>query len=462
MNKIEESILKAKEVQKKYNAFVTILDKPQNDKKGVFSGTPYALKDNFSTKGILTTGSSNSLKDYVPVFNASVVSKLEASGAVLIGKTVMDEFGMGGTGTTGHTGVVLNPWNPTRLAGGSSAGSAVAVACGVVPFALGTDTGDSIRKPSAYCGVVGYKPTYGLVSRYGVFPYASSLDHVGVIGINTQICAKVIETIKGKDKYDMTTFNSDNIHLDEAITKSVEGKKLFVIKELTDINNYFHPTDELKETINFFNKSLAILKEQGVEVYEESFDLNLLKAIFPAYLVITTAEASSNYSNLTGIIFGEREKGNNVNETIKNYRTKGFSSLIKRRFVIGSYVLQKENQERYFLNACRVRRLIVKKMKELFKKYDAFISPASEGGAPLFSGDHKYEDKMIEVLENYMYMANFGGFPSICIPNGFVSNLPIGIVLTADVKEDAKLLNIAYNLEQKMPYKNQVAKGWEK
>ena len=231
---IEESLQKSHEVQDKYNAFVTILDdaKEKEVTENLLSGIPCGIKDNYSTEGVLSTGSSNTLKDYVPFFTATAIENLEKSGAVMVNKTVLDEFGMGGTGTTGHTGVVKNPWDPTRMCAGSSAGSACAVAAGVYPYATGSDTGDSIRKPAAYCGIVGYKPTYGMISRYGLFPFASSLDHCGVLSRNVEDAAIVVDSMKGIDKNDMTSWDSSNIHLYKDLNKDVKGKKLCYIKEI--------------------------------------------------------------------------------------------------------------------------------------------------------------------------------------------------------------------------------------
>ena len=208
----DEATSKAKKYQDEYNSFVTIMDnKEELEGNSILRGIPYALKDNISTKGILTTASSNILKDYIPLYNATVYKKLKESGAVLMGKTVLDELAMGGTGTTGHTGIVRNPWNKDRMIGGSSAGSAAAVALGIVPFAIGSDTGDSIRKPAAYGGVVGYKPTYGRISRYGLFAFASSLDHVGVFARSVKDVSYVMDVIKGHDSKDMTSLPVEDI-----------------------------------------------------------------------------------------------------------------------------------------------------------------------------------------------------------------------------------------------------------
>ena len=225
---VAESLKKCHQTQNKCNAYVTILDnaKEKEVTDNLLSGIPFGLKDNFSTKGILTTGSSNTLKDYIPVFNATVVEKLLNCNAVLIAKTVLDEFGMGGTGTTGHTGIVKNPWDQTRMCAGSSCGSAASVSSGDYPYALGSDTGDSVRKPAAYCGIVGYKPTYGMISRFGLFPFASSLDTVGVLTRSVMDAAIVVDNIKGKDEKDMTTWDSSNIHLLDNIDKKSSNKKL--------------------------------------------------------------------------------------------------------------------------------------------------------------------------------------------------------------------------------------------
>ena len=214
---IKEALEKSHKIGKECNAFVTILDdaKEKEVTDDILSGIPCGIKDNYSTKGVLSTGSSNTLKDYVPFFTATAVENLEKHGAVMINKTVMDEFGMGGTGTTGHTGTVLNPWDKTRMCAGSSAGSAASVSAGCYPFALGSDTGDSIRKPAAYTGIVGYKPTYGLISRYGMFQFASSLDTVGVLSRSVEDAAIVVDAMKGKDEDDMTSFDSSDIHLSD-------------------------------------------------------------------------------------------------------------------------------------------------------------------------------------------------------------------------------------------------------
>ena len=457
---IKESLEKSHEVGEKYNAFVTILDdaKPTSITDNLLSGIPYGIKDNYSTKGILSTGSSNTLKDYVPFFTATAIENLEKSGAVAVNKTVMDEFGMGGTGTTGHTGIVRNPWDHTRMCAGSSAGSACAVAAGVYPYATGSDTGDSIRKPAAYCGIVGYKPTYGMISRYGLFPYASSLDHCGVLTRTVKDAAIVVDNMKGIDKNDMTSWDSSNINLYESITGDIKGKKLCYIKELCDIENYPNASDELKKHLNNFQSVLEKTKDLGIEIDSVSVDRKLLHALPSVYNVIAYAEATSNMSNLTGLIFGPRGEGKDYIEMMKDYRTKNFSPLIKRRFVIGSYVLQAQNKDKYFHNAQKVRRLLVDTWNNLFKNYDAVILPVSTGPAKPLDGEKENLDKNTIDLEEHLQIANFGGFPSITIPDGFINNLPVALNITGKCYDDANVLNIAYAIENSMPYKNQIAK----
>ena len=457
---VKEALEKTHEVQEKCNAFVTILDdaKGVNVTDNLLSGIPFGIKDNYSTKDILSTGSSNTLKDYVPFFNATAVENLYKAGAIPVNKTVMDEFGMGGTGTTGHTGAVKNPWDLSRSCAGSSAGSACAVASGVYPYALGSDTGDSIRKPAAYCGIVGYKPTYGMISRYGLFPFASSLDHCGVFSRNVRDAAIVVDAMKGIDKNDMTSWDSSNIHLLESLTGNVKGKKVCYIKEICDIKNYENPTEELKLHLENFMNVLENIKKLGIVVEEVSVDKKLLDAEPSVYVAISCAEATSNMSNLTGIIFGPRGSGANINEVMMDHRTHGFSPLIKRRFVIGSYILQKENQERYFKNAQRVRRLLVDTWKKLYETYDAVILPVGSGPAKHLDGSKDILTKDTAVLEEHMQIGNFGGFPSITIPDGFINDLPVALNITGNVYDDANVLNIAYAIESQMNYKNQIAK----
>lgn len=452
----------AHKYQEEYNSFVTIIDEYNHEESNsILNGIPYALKDNFSTKGILSTASSNILKDYVPVYDATAYKKLKEAGCVLVGKTVLDELAMGGTGTTGHTGIVRNPWNKDHQIGGSSAGSAASVALGIIPFALGSDTGDSIRKPAAFGGVVGFKPTYGRISRYGLFAFASSLDHVGCFSRCVRDAAIVTDILKGEDERDMTSLPDDGLKYADMVDNDIKGKKLFYIKELTDLDIYKDAGEETLEILKKFKETIEKCKSIGFVVEEVSFDENLLKAIYPAYMTISCAEATSNNSNLTGIPFGPRGEGETINDIMFNARTNGFSELIKRRFILGSYILQRENQERLFKNASRLRRIIVDKMNELYKTYDAMILPASGGIAPTFESEIDRMSPRYLMLENHMAIGNFGGFPSITIPNGFVSDMPIGINITGRCFEDGLTLNIANKIEEVLGYKGQVKEEYD-
>jgi aspartyl-tRNA(Asn)/glutamyl-tRNA(Gln) amidotransferase subunit A len=449
-----EANLLAHKYQSDINSFVTIIDKfKSKESSSKLNGIPYALKDNISTSNILTTACSNILKDYVPVYDATVYKKLKNSGAVLVGKTSMDELAMGGTGTTGNNGIVKNPWDTNRLIGGSSAGSASCVALGIVPFSIGSDTGDSIRKPAANGGVVGFKPTYGRISRYGLFAFASSLDHVGCFTRSVRDAAIVTDVLKGYDKHDMTSLVDDNKIYEELIDNDVKGKKLFYFKDVCNLEHYDSKDSELISVLTKFKETIEKIKELGITVEEVEFPHELLTALYPTYMTLSCAEATSNNSNLTGIQFGPRAEGNNIDEIMFNARTKGFSELIKRRFVLGSYILQKENQEKLYLNACRVRRLVVDKMNEIFKSYDGLIMPASGGIAPKYdSATDKLSDKYL-ILENHLVIGNFGGFPSITLPSGFVNGMPICINITGHAKEDDVVLNIANKIEEKLGYK---------
>lgn len=444
--------------QDDYNSFVTILDDTKvKERETLIGGIPYALKDNFSTTGILTTGSSNILKDYVPVYDATVYKKLKRAGATLVGKTVLDELAMGGTGTTGATGIVKNPWDKERMIGGSSAGSAAAVALGIVPFAIGSDTGDSVRKPAAFGGLVGFKPTYGRISRYGMFAFASSLDHVAMFTKTVEDAAIVTDILKGQDPLDMTTLKDDGKKYSELVTEEPKGKKLFYIKEICD-KELYKDSKEVTEVLTKFHELLDKCRQEGFTIEEVSIDKDLLNAIYPTYMCISCAEATSNNANLTGIQFGPRGEGDSIEEIIFDARTKGFSELIKRRFVLGSFILQKENQDKLFLNAQRVRRLLVEKITELFKKYDGMILPASGGIAPKFTdSSEKLSDRYL-LLENHLAIGNFGGFPSITIPYGMVEDMPIGLNITGRIKEDDEVLKLAYQVEKLTGYKGIYSK----
>ena len=451
-----EAIERAKKYQNDYNAFVTILDNYDVNQKYDYSsplaGIPVAVKDNFSTKGVLTTASSNILNNYVPVFDAAVIEKLKSAGCNIIGKTVLDELAMGGTGTTGHTGVVYNPYDRTRQSGGSSAGSAVAVALGIVPFALGSDTGDSVRKPASLCGIVGFKPSWGRISRFGLFPFAPSLDHVAYFTRSVEDCALILDVLAGEDERDSTCSYKPVENYSASLTKDVKGKKVAVIKEVID-------SIKDKTVLENFKKCVDAYRNMGVMVEHVSMDENLLKAIYPAYMVISCCEATSNNANLDGIKFGNRMDGKNIDELMTNTRTNGFSTLIKRRFVIGSYSLAKAHQDDTFIRAQKVRRLIVNKVNDILKEYDAILLPASGDVAQKFDATSDKISSNYLIAENHLAIANFAGLPSITIPMGKKDGLPLGVNVTGRLFDEQNTLNLAYALESELGYKNMMAGG---
>lgn len=433
---------------KELNLFETIIDDFSKEKgESLISGVPYVLNDNISTKDILSTGSSEMLKNYIPVYDATVYRKLKEAGAVLVGKTVIDELGLGLCGTKGHLGPVVNPIDATRVVGGSSSGSAVAVASGIVPFAIGSDTDGGVRRPAAYNGIVGFKPTYGRISRYGLFALASSLDSVGIYTNCVKDVAILTDVLKGKDSYDMTTLDDESISYVENLNNNVVGKKLFYFKHIIDSKYYGDCSDsELVESLKLFEKTIKKLEQMGFVVEGVDFNDELLKLISSTQKIISYAEATSNNANLTGIQFGYRGIGENIEEIITNARTHCFSNEVKKSFVMGAYFLKKDNQEKIFLSAQKVRRLIVNKMNELFDKYDALICPGASSIAPKIktSCDEPF------VIDSLLSIANLGGNPSITIPSGIVNKMPVGINITGKAHKDCELLNIANKIEQSL------------
>lgn len=458
---VQEAIKRAK--NDKNNAFEYICEKEAleevknlDEKKidNLLYGIPYVLKDNFSTKGIPTSASSNILNDYVPIYSSEVYIRLKNEGAIMIGKSTLDELAMGGTGTTGRKGRTFNPWDESHLhmIGGSSCGSAAAVASGIVPFSIGSDTGDSVRKPASYAGLVGFKPTWGRISRFGLFPFAPSLDHVAFFSRNVFDSAIILKALSGRDEKDAT---SSIVKVDEYVNdlrKELKGKRIAVIKEIYD--SFKNPV--VKEA---FDKALTKMKEEGAIVEYPSLDINLCKAIYPTYMVISCAEATSNNANLDGIKFGPRFEGDNYEDVMKEARTRGFSELIKRRFVIGSYSLLRENQYDTFLRAQKCRHMIVDAVNAILDKYDAIFLPASTGGAPLFEQSSDKLSAEYLLGDNYLAIGNFAGLPSLTLPLGFENNLPFGANLTCKKWKEQETLNLALAIEDITGYKNLIKKG---
>ncbi|MFV0393426.1 MAG: Asp-tRNA(Asn)/Glu-tRNA(Gln) amidotransferase subunit GatA [Coprobacillaceae bacterium] len=462
INTYYEDLFKEVEIQqKRLNAFVTITkDKALKDskdlkieKEAMLQGIPGVFKDNYNTKGILTTASSKMLADYVPVYNATVVDKLYNAGVCLVGKASMDELAMGGTNKSALTGPVLNPWDTKRIAGGSSGGSAALVASGLIPFALGSDTGDSVRKPAGFCGVVGFKPSWGRISRFGVIPYASSLDHVGAFTRNVRDMAIVTETIAGRDDHDMTSSMKEVPSYLQHLTADISNLKIAVLTTVSDeIQN--------KDIKQNFEHVVKTLKDLGATVDNVTMPKQLMKAILPTYTIISNSEATSNHSCLDGIKYGNRQPGKSTDEIMINSRTDGFGSHIKRRFILGNLALATENQEKMFRKAQKVRRLIVDEMNTIYQDYDIILTPNSGSVAPTVeeANDDRLSDAYL-ILENHLALGNFAGTPSITIPSGFVDNMPIAINLMGRLFEEQTVFNVAYALEQALGYANQYARG---
>lgn len=452
--RIQKAIDKAHASQDKLNAVVSFIDPCEQienlkaiDKSAPLYGVPMALKDNINTKGILTTASSRILDNYVPVYDATIVKKLQQAGAISIAKASMDELGMGGTNKNAYRGEVHNAWDTSRISGGSSGGSAVLVASGVVPFAIGTDTGDSVRKPAAFNGVIGMKPTYGRISRYGIIPYASSLDHVGYFTTAIEDAALLLEVLAGRDDQDMTSSYRKVETYASNINADITGKKIAII------DNVQEGVEDSEIKANF-QALMDKLVARGAIVEHIRFQDNLMHALFPTYYILANAEATANHSNLDGIRFGMREDGESVEDVMIHSRTKGFSSYVRKRFVAGSYSLFVENQEKVFRKAQKVRRLIVEEVQKTLDNYDVIIASASGNIAPLSenSADEALSNESM-VTENHMIIGNFGGFPSITIPTGFVEGMPIAINMSANAFDEQVLFNIGKAIEEETKLK---------
>lgn len=455
-----EAIKRAKEDNN--NAFETILEKeaieiasnlkePEVD--NIFWGIPVGIKDNFSTKGILTTGSSEILRDYVPVFNATVVQKLLDAHAVPIAKTTLDELAMGGTGTTGHKGITYNPYDPshTRLVGGSSCGSAAMVSNAIVPFALGSDTGDSVRKPASYAGLVGFKPTWGRISRFGLFPFAPSLDHVAYFTRSVEDSALSLSLLAGRDNHDATSSTKPVEDYAKAINNPIKGVKIAVLREVVD-------SIDDKNILEAFNNTIKELKKQGAVVEYVDFSIKLLESIYPTYMVISCAEATSNNANLDGIKFGPRYEADTYTDVMIKARTKGFCELIRRRFIIGSFALMRENQNDLFLRAQKARRLIVNRTNEILSDYDFIYVPAAPSIAPKFSDSSDRLSNNYLIADNILVLGNFAGLPSLTLPIGKENNMPFGANVMGRAFEEAKVFNVAKAIENIVGLENMSAR----
>ena len=407
---------------------------------GPLAGIPVAIKDNICTEGVLTTCASKILENFVPQYSATVVDLLKEAGAVIIGKTNMDEFAMGSTSETSYFGATKNPWNTEHVPGGSSGGSAAAVAAQECFFALGSDTGGSIRQPASYCGVVGMKPTYGTVSRYGLIAYGSSLDQIGPICKDVTDCATIMEIIASYDEKDSTSMKREATDFTSALVDDVKGMKIGIpttyFKEGLDA--------EVKEAVM---KAVKTLEEKGAIV--EEFELDLVDYAIPTYYTIASAEASSNLERFDGVKYGYRsEEYNGLHDMYKKTRSRGFGEEVKRRIMLGSFVLSSGYYDAYYLKALKVKALIKKAFDDAFSKYDLIIGPVAPTTAPKLGSSLQDPMKMY-LSDIYTISANLSGLPAMSIPCGRDSKgLPIGMQLIGDCFKEKNIIRAAYAYEQ--------------
>lgn len=444
----ENAIKQAKSVQQKITRGELI---------SPLAGVPMALKDNLCTQGMLTTCSSKMLANFIPTYTAQAVLNLQKAGAILLGKTNMDEFAMGSTTETSFYGPTRNPWNTACVPGGSSGGSCGAVAAEECFYALGTDTGGSIRQPSAFCGVTGLKPTYGTVSRYGLIAYGSSLEQIGPIARDVADCAAILEIIASYDPKDSTSLRREDYDFTAALVEDVKALKIGIpmdyLKEGTE--------PEVKAAVY---KAAEVFKSCGALV--EEFDLGLVDYAIPAYYVIASAEASSNLSRFDGVKYGYRAREyQDLHSMYKRTRSEGFGSEVKRRIMLGSFVLSSGYYDAFYLKALRARALIKKEFDKAFAKYDVILGPTAPTTAPRLG---EFLDVPMKVsLEEFptafmkMYLgdvytvaANLAGLPAISIPCGTDSRgLPIGLQLIGNCFEEKKIIRAAYTFERMGGYR---------
>lgn len=424
-----------------YNRATKLQERLDNGEDiGIMGGVPIAIKDNICTNGIKTTCSSKMLENFVPFYDATVIEKLENAGAIIIGKTNMDEFAMGSSTENSAIKKTKNPWDLERVPGGSSGGSAAAVACDIAPCALGTDTGGSIRQPASFCNVVGLKPTYGLVSRYGVVAYASSLDQVGPLTKSVEDAAILLNVIAGKDEKDTTSADIPKKDYIKSIKDDIKGKKIGV------------PTEFISDGINedvkkAYEENLNTLKELGAEIIE--IKLDYAKYSLPTYYIIATAEASSNLGRYDGIRYGHRAKDfSSLDELYVKSRTEGFGDEVKRRIMLGTYVLSSGYYDAYYKRGQKVRTLIIDDFKKAFEKCDVIAIPTTPNTS--FKFGEKTSNPLEMYLEDiYTVPVNIAGLPGISVPGGFDKNcMPIGMQFISKAFDEENLLQVAYTFEK--------------
>ncbi len=418
------------------------------------AGVPVAIKDNMCTKDLKTTCSSKILYNYLPTYTATAVEHLQRAGAVILGKTNMDEFAMGSTTETSYFGVTKNPWNLDHVPGGSSGGSCAAVAAEECPYALGSDTGGSIRQPSSFCGVTGIKPTYGTVSRYGLIAYGSSLDQIGPIAKNVSDCAAVLEAITSYDPKDSTSMKREDTDFTQALVDDVAGMRIGIPRD------YF--SEGLDEEVRQAVLAAAdVLEQKGAIV--EYFDLGLVKYAIPAYYVIACAEASSNLARFDGVKYGYRAADyDGLHQMYKRSRSEGFGPEVKRRIMLGSFVLSSGYYDAYYLKALRVKALIKQAFDAAFAKYDLLLGPVAPTTAPSL-GVSLADPIQMYLGDIYTISVNLAGLPAISLPCGLdQKGLPIGLQLIGDCFQEKKIIRGAYAFEQTRDYvHSRLAKNTE-
>ena len=455
---VEAYIERIKEKESKVEAFITLqLEEALNQAKKLdeeiakgkelssLTGIPIGIKDIICTKGIRTTCASKMLENFIAPYDATVMEKINKEEMISLGKLNMDEFAMGSSTEHSYFKKTKNPWDLSRIPGGSSGGSAAAVAADMVPWALGTDTGGSIRQPAALCGIVGLKPTYGLVSRYGVIAYASSLDQVGVFTKDVEDCAMLLNVIAGKDEKDTTSVDVGKKDYTQSLNKNIKGLKIGVPKEF------------FGEGINEEVKQLLLLaieeyKKLGAEV--EEFSLDIAELSLATYYIISCAEASSNLGRYDGIRYGHRAKNfSNLKELFKNSRSEGFGEEVKRRIILGTYVLSSGYYDAYYKKAQQVRTLVTEKFNKAFEKYDVILTPTSPTTA------FKIGEKSSNPLEMYLsdictVSVNIAGLPGISIPCGVDSKgLPIGMQLIGKKFAEETIIKAAHAYEKETKFR---------
>lgn len=455
----EASLAKIKEADPELNCYITvareelfkraeIIQKQIDDKvlAGPLAGVPAAVKDNMCTRGLRTTCGSKMLENFVPAYTAQAVVNLEKAGALILGKTNMDEFAMGSTTETSFFGPAKNPWNKDHVPGGSSGGSCGAVAAGECFYSLGSDTGGSIRQPSSFCGVTGLKPTYGTVSRYGLIAYGSSLDQIGPVAKDVSDCGAILEAISSYDTKDSTSMKRQDYNFTEALRVDVKGMRIGIPRD------YFKEGLD-KEVADAVLNGAKELEKQGAVL--EEFDLNLTEYAIPAYYVIACAEASSNLARFDGVKFGYRAGDfDGLHDMYKKTRSEGFGAEVKRRIMLGSFVLSAGYYDAYYLKALRTKALIKKAFDRAFEKYDIILSPSAPSTAPKLGESLKDPLKMY-LGDIYTVAVNLAGLPAISIPCGIDSRgLPIGIQMIGDCFGEKKILRSAYTLEQIIAFKS--------